>query len=182
VDERTVEQQAMEARPRPCRDCRVPPGVRHGHGCGVARCKGCGGQARLCVVHRHLVTTVWTGHEPGLAEAAEMGVGMNELAMLHIRGDLVWDVDTEVLRAGPETADELARAIALLGLHAVESGLDGAGCRLCEGFDTGVTVGPRIAHQPGCLLLRSVHWLRREHPEWAAANAAMRPPEAAPRG
>jgi hypothetical protein len=33
---------------RPCRDCAVPPGGIHHHGCAMERCPSCRGQAIMC--------------------------------------------------------------------------------------------------------------------------------------
>lgn len=96
-----------------CPDCGIDIGAPHQDGCDVARCTECGWQRISC---RHGYSdlgwgAIWTGIWPGILECQEFGFwsywgppfikctkdhpdateDLNELAVRHAKGMLVWD-------------------------------------------------------------------------------------------
>lgn len=64
-----------------CHDCGVPPGHPHKPGCDVERCSVCGGQFIGCDCDKSKhdpLFSRWTGIFPGAAEAAYLGIGLND--------------------------------------------------------------------------------------------------------
>ena len=64
---------------RNCGDCDAKPGEQHIPGCDVERCSVCSGQWINCGhKRRDPAFARWTGLFPGAAEAAYLGIGLNE--------------------------------------------------------------------------------------------------------
>lgn len=65
---------------RNCHDCGAVAGQVHVNGCDVERCSACGGQRLSCFCGgRHDKKFArWTGLWPGIAEATELGLTLNE--------------------------------------------------------------------------------------------------------
>src|ERR1035438_10795694 len=69
---------------RNCHDCGAKPGQPHYVGCDTEQCSVCGGQRLQCECHGHdRLFARWTGLWPGAAEAAVLGIDLNEF---HRRG------------------------------------------------------------------------------------------------
>lgn len=65
-----------------CYDCGATPGTPHANGCYVERCSVCGGQRIQCRCKGHdRAFARWTGIWPGAAEATELGIDLNTLAL-----------------------------------------------------------------------------------------------------
>lgn len=64
-----------------CHDCGASPGEPHIEGCDVERCSVCGHQRIGCGCKGHDRRFArWTGIWPGKAEAAFLGVSLNDVA------------------------------------------------------------------------------------------------------
>lgn len=64
---------------RNCHDCNAAPGQPHMPGCDVERCSVCGVQWIACGHKGHdPLFARWTGLTPGRAEAAALGVDLND--------------------------------------------------------------------------------------------------------
>jgi hypothetical protein len=89
-----------------CPDCGAPKGQAHSPGCDVERCLECGWQAIGCDCPDDTPSTKWTGRWPGEVEVEEgLATDLNDLALKHARGELVWDPDGERLRLDWKVAD-----------------------------------------------------------------------------
>lgn len=71
ISEKLWKEELSEAS-RHCPDCAVAPGENHQHGCDIARCKNCGGQALSCGCEEELLgEDKWDGTWPGSKECYE---------------------------------------------------------------------------------------------------------------
>lgn len=62
-----------------CGDCAAKPGRPHDSGCDVEHCSACGGQWIACGCREHdPIFARWSGVYPGAAEAAYLGIDLNE--------------------------------------------------------------------------------------------------------
>lgn len=62
-----------------CHDCGAKPGQPHQDGCDTERCSVCGEQKIQCHCKGHdKAFARWTGLWPGYAEAASLGIDLNE--------------------------------------------------------------------------------------------------------
>lgn len=69
-----------------CHDCGTKPGEMHKVGCDTERCSVCGGQRIQCRCKGHdRAFARWTGVWPGKAEAAILGVDLNEFEAKYSR-------------------------------------------------------------------------------------------------
>ena len=63
----------------PCHDCGAKPGHPHKDGCDTEVCSVCGGQRLQCDCKGHDKQFArWTGLWPGIAEAHELGIDLNQ--------------------------------------------------------------------------------------------------------